>query len=246
MERLPISVCMATYNGSKFIKLQLDSILKQLLPGDELIIIDDKSKDNTVELIQQYNALSIRLIQNEKNVGHVRSFEKALTLANNSFICFSDQDDEWLENRLDNLYGAINEKDSLLVSSNYNINNEINTNHKFLSLKASDSNKNLKNIINIFLGKAPYYGCTMMIKKELKKIILPIPEFVEAHDLWMAMAANVAGSNYLLDSVTLNYRIHNNNVSLKKRSLYKKIKTRVIFFISLVKLFLDIKLRGKI
>lgn len=236
--RETISVCMATYNGGQYIKIQLDSILKQLKPGDELIIVDDHSSDNTVSIIESYKNDYIKLYLNQKNLGHVRSFEKALLLANNNFVCFTDQDDEWIDHRLDCLYNAIISKNVCLVSSNYKLNYDINTDKTFSRLREEDSKKHIKNIINIFLGKAPYYGCTMMIKKEFKNIILPMPSFVEAHDLWIAMTANVLRSNYHLDMDTVNYRIHSNNVSLRKRSLLKKLKTRYFFFRGLIEILM--------
>lgn len=236
--RQNISVCMATYNGANYIGVQLDSILRQLLPGDELIIVDDTSKDETVSIIESYRSENIKLYQNEKNLGHVGTFEKALSLATKDYICFSDQDDEWIEGRIEKLLTTIIDKDICLVSSNYELNNQSNHSKVFQRLVTADSSNYFSNIANIFLGKAPYYGCTMMIKKEFKKVILPIPSYIEAHDLWMAMAANMLGSNYHLESNTLFYRIHDNNTSLKKRSLAQKIKTRFFFFKAIFNLFL--------
>lgn len=233
-----ISVCMATYNGAQYIHSQLDSILEQLIPGDELIIVDDQSKDGTVGIIEGYANDCIKFFHNEKNLGHVKTFEKALLLSKNDYVCFSDQDDQWLTGRVDLLYKTINEKNVLLVSSNYELNKQRKFHKIFLRLKASDSKKYLYNILRIFLGKAPYYGCTMMIRKEFKKIILPIPSYVEAHDLWMAMGANLNRSNYHLESNTLIYRIHDNNTSLKKRSLGEKIKSRLFFLRAIFNLFL--------
>lgn len=227
---------MATYNGEKYIRTQLESILNQLSPGDELIIVDDNSKDHTVDIIEGYNADCIKIFKNDRNLGHVKSFERALTLAQHDYICFSDQDDEWIEGRLNKLYNTIESQKVLLVSSNYEVNYQVSSDAAFLRLKESDSKKYLKNITNIFLGKAPYYGCTMMIHKKFKNTILPIPPYIEAHDLWMALAANVIGSNYHLESDTLRYRIHDNNTSLKKRNYTEKIRTRYYFLKALCNL----------
>lgn len=78
-----ISVCMATYNGEKFIERQLNSILPQLDESDEVIIVDDSSKDNTINLIEEMKKKDkrIKLIQNNPNLGVLKSFNKAMNLA---------------------------------------------------------------------------------------------------------------------------------------------------------------------
>ena len=78
-----ISVCLATYNGEKYIETQINSILPQLSGNDELIIIDDGSKDKTVDIIKSLNSRYIKIFINEKNLGHVKTFEKLLSLAQN-------------------------------------------------------------------------------------------------------------------------------------------------------------------
>ena len=81
-----ISVCMASYNGEKFIKRQIISILSQLSKKDELIIIDDASTDNTISIIKKINDNRIKLSVNEKNIGPVNTFNKALNSAKNELI----------------------------------------------------------------------------------------------------------------------------------------------------------------
>src|SRR5690606_1799886 len=95
-----VSVCIATYNGGKFIKEQLDSILKQLSNDDEVIISDDSSNDNTVDIIKSLNDKRIKLFENQKFRNHVRNFEFALKKASNPIIFLSDQDDIWASNKI--------------------------------------------------------------------------------------------------------------------------------------------------
>nr|WP_240394344.1 glycosyltransferase [Carnobacterium maltaromaticum] len=79
------SVCMATYNGSEFIKRQLDSIIKQLDVVDEVIIVDDNSSDDTIKIIlDNYSSNQVRIIKNNRNIGSIKSFEKALSEAKGS------------------------------------------------------------------------------------------------------------------------------------------------------------------
>lgn len=97
---MSISVCMATYNGAKFLTQQLESIIPQLNEEDELVIVDDCSTDNTLRIIQSTNDFRIKIFLNETNRGHVYSFGRALELASNDIIFMSDQDDIWLEGRI--------------------------------------------------------------------------------------------------------------------------------------------------
>src|SRR5690554_1954760 len=97
---MAISVCMASYNGSRFIKAQLDSILAQLGPEDELIVVDDASSDDTAAIVARCNDERIRLYQQPQNQGHVASFSRAISDACHEFIFLADQDDVWLPGRV--------------------------------------------------------------------------------------------------------------------------------------------------
>ena len=90
-----ISIAMTSYNGEKYIREQLDSILTQTYGNFELIICDDRSKDSTVEIIKDYciKDSRIKLYVNEKNLGFKKNFEKAISLCKGEYIALSDQDD---------------------------------------------------------------------------------------------------------------------------------------------------------
>ena len=103
-----ISVCMASYNGEKYIKEQIDSILKQLSDEDELVISDDGSTDNTLSVIQSIHDKRIKLIHNQGEHGYSRNFENALKNSKGDYIFLSDQDDVWKDNKVETilpLYG---------------------------------------------------------------------------------------------------------------------------------------------
>lgn len=232
------SICIATYNGEQYIREQINSILSQINDDDEIIVVDDCSNDNTVSIIKSINDPRINIYINEVNKGHVFSFEKTIMLAKNEIIFMSDQDDIWLENRYQLLKDKLTENKVLLVSSNSKFidakGNELNM--SLISLRKKDSSNNFSNILNIILGKAGYYGCCMVFNSELKKNILPFPSYIESHDLWIAMVANFKKSNLHLDENTLARRIHGHNSSVVKRKLIKKIKSRIVFFKSLIQL----------
>lgn len=226
------SICIATYNGSKYLRSQLSSILMQIGADDEVIIVDDCSSDATVEIIESFGDERVKVYKNQRNQRHVRSFAKAISLAQNELIFLSDQDDIWEKNRLE-----IFEKKFLdfpevqLVTSNfYCIDDEDRLiENQLRKVSASSSTSYRKNILDILNGRIGYYGCAMAFRRDLVSILLPIPDYVEAHDLWIGMAANVRKSNLHIEDKTLYHRIHRDNASNLKRSMYKKIKARLGF-----------------
>ncbi|MGQ7945275.1 glycosyltransferase [Flavobacterium sp. WC2509] len=229
---------MASYNGAEFIKQQLESILNQLNEGDEIIIVDDCSTDSTVKTIKSFEDKRINVFRNEVNKGHVYSFGRAISLATKDLIFMSDQDDIWIDGRVDLIRNKLLNSDAMLISSNSNFINSQGDriDFKITGVESKSSQKYMKNIFDIFAGKENYYGCSMAFKKEMQKLILPIPNYVESHDLWIAMAANIAKSNLHCDEVTFERRVHGNNASIVKRKLILKIWSRIIFVQSLVQL----------
>lgn len=237
---MTISVCLATYNGEKFINKQIDSILKQISSDDELIIVDDFSLDNTVQVIRKLNDSRIKIFINNQNMGHVYSFGRAIDLAAKDVIFLSDQDDIWMDNRVTFMIDQILKSNALLVSTNSKFidayGNKID--YFIYGVNSKTSNNYLGNIIDIYLGKKNYFGCTMAFKKELKSIILPIPSYVESHDLWIALAANINKSNLHCNETTLERRIHGDNASIIKRKFTQQFWSRIVFSISIVELIL--------
>lgn len=235
-----VSICIATYNGESFIDLQFKSILKQLNKDDEIIVVDDCSSDNTLKIIKSINDSRIKIFINDKNRGHVYTFGRSIELAKNEIIFLSDQDDLWIKGRLNLMKNDLLKSKVMLVSSNTNF---IDVNgeeiiHKNDGVSERNSQNHISNIIDIFKGKGNYYGCAMAFTSKIKKLILPIPSYVESHDLWIALAANISKSNHHCNDVTLNRRIHGSNASVVQRKLIYKLWSRIIFFISIIHLFI--------
>ncbi|EIO7716388.1 glycosyltransferase, partial [Campylobacter coli] len=116
-----VAVILATYNGEKYLKQQIDSILDQTYKDIKIYIGDDSSKDNTINIIKTYKNLypdKITYYQNETNIGFIKNFEKLLQIAKEDYIAFSDQDDVWLPCKLEEQIKAIKEvekKDNLPI-----------------------------------------------------------------------------------------------------------------------------------
>jgi glycosyltransferase involved in cell wall biosynthesis len=225
-----ISVCMATYNGAEFIREQIDSILEQLSLDDELIVCDDCSTDSTVKIVESYGDERIKLVVNSSNLGHVKNFEKAISLAKGELIALSDQDDVWYPERLNIMAKTlISHSAANLLASNFDMSSQLNGSS--LAFRGLSKKKQfaLVSIINIFLGRVPYFGCTFLMRRQFIMRVLPFPNTVEAHDVWLALLANTYGSVVHLEESTLFRRIHSNNLTPTQRRPWTCIvKSRIV------------------
>src|SRR6266852_4701470 len=104
------SVVLATFEGERFIDEQLDSIVAQLTPEDEIIVSDDASSDNTVNLVRRRDDRRIHILANRERVGYVRNFGRALKQIRGEYVFFSDQDDVWLPGKVDSMRLALQRK----------------------------------------------------------------------------------------------------------------------------------------
>jgi len=211
-----VSVCMATYNGQEYVAEQIQSILSQLSPQDELIIVDDASKDSTLDVVRRLEDPRIVLLPSAENKGYVASFEKAVSASRGEYIMLSDQDDIWLPGRVETLVDALQAKD--FAASNFTVfGGPANRYHK-VQLKESDSGRWVANLVTTWIGIRPYYGCTMAFRAAAKKQILPFPEFLtETHDQWIAIVANLNRSMAHVAAPTVARRLHDENTTPKSR-----------------------------
>lgn len=221
-----ISVCMAVYNGERFIHEQLNSILPQLRPNDEVIIIDDASSDSTVEIIRNYGDARIKISENTTNLGVIKSVEMALGKASGDYIFMADQDDIWVEDKIARTLIQFNKglKILVVVSNAYLIDDDKGKKRKetFFELRNSGSGV-LKNIY-----KNTYIGCCMALRKDLLKYILPFPDKMDMHDSWIGLVAETYGQTLFLDECLIYYRMHGNNQRglVSKKKMIQRITDR--------------------
>jgi glycosyltransferase involved in cell wall biosynthesis len=225
---------MATYNGERYLAEQVNSILSQMGETEELVVVDDASNDGTVGYLMSIGDPRIRIYRNASNIGHVQSFARVIGLARGKYILMADQDDVWIDGRLHTMRDSLS-AGSALVSTNTEF---IDSQGRMIpplhpELAETDSCRYFTNIVKIFTGQAYYNGCAMGLREELRRLILPIPGYVESHDLWIAMAANAVRSNYHLACCTLRRRVHGSNASVVSRPLLSKLISRSIFLLSL-------------
>ncbi len=239
-----ISVCMATYNGAKFIKQQIDSILYQLGMEDELIISDDGSTDKTLNIIASYNDSRIKVFHHKRNPNFAKikysrsfyyataNFENALIHAKGDYIFLADQDDIWLEKKVATCVEALKEYDFIIHS------------------KTQKNNENLlsSNVVTprnwfFHLMHMTWYGCCMAFRKKLLKMVLPFPKKLIGHDYWISVIALRFCSVKVINTPLIAYRLHENSVSQgTKNPLAFKIFFRIKLLFSVIKRFIQLQL----
>ena len=208
-----ISVCMATYNGEKYIKEQLSSILSQLSEKDEIIVSDDSSTDKTVEIIESFQDKRIKILKNNKFRQPNLNFENALKYSKGDIIFLSDQDDVWVKNKVEIILNQLKKYD-LIVSDAFITDKKLNITNASLFSEVNSNRGILKNII-----KNTYYGCCMAFKREVLKKALPFPKTREiGHDLWLGIIADRYFKVKFLKEKLIYFRRHENTLTTIKKS----------------------------
>ena len=217
-----VSVAMAAYNGQAYIKEQIESILKQLKENDELIISLDKSSDQSEKIIRSFNDARIQLIPGP-NQGVVSNFENAIKHTSNDIIFLSDQDDIWLDNKVERVLSSFDEHTQVVLHDCKVVDQDLNEiESSFFQLRNSQLGIR-KNLI-----KNSYMGACMAFRKELKEYILPFPKDIPMHDQWIGLMGETIGNNKLLNEVLLLYRRHGNNeTQLNHSSVVNMVRWRI-------------------
>ena len=223
------SVCIATYNGEKYIHEQLASILSQINIDDEVIISDDNSTDNTIQIINNFNDPRIKLIKGGFR-NFTFNFENAIKHAKGDYIFLSDQDDVWLPNKYTTTLHALKSYD-LVCSDAIVVNQNLSPIHSSFFEYYNSGKGILKNII-----KCSYCGACIAFNKKILHTIQPFPNTaIFGHDLWIGLVAEIIGNVCFLKTPLILYRRHDNSLTTisnnfftrSKRPITTKIKSRL-------------------
>ena len=203
-----VSIALATYNGEKYLQVLLDSLLAQTYPYLEIIAVDDRSTDKTVELLQQYSLLHphIKVYVNESNLGFVKNFEKAVSLCNGEYIAMCDQDDYWLPENIMRKVEEIGEYPAVYCDSFIAHENLEKTGKKISDVFVCKTYTNCLNY-TIFSN---IYGHTWMFRRSLY-LSAPIFPLYITHDWWLAYNGILKGGVKFLPEPLAIYRQHDNN-----------------------------------
>ena len=218
-----IDILMATYNGESFLRQQLDSILQQSYSDWQLIIRDDCSTDNTVEIVKEYQekySEKIKLIQAEQPSGSAQNnFFALLKYSTSDYMMFADQDDVWKTDKLqlsvkkmitmEQMYGKrtplLVHTDLTIVDANLNILNQ--------SRYAMHDINPARNQLQHLIEQGIVYGCTLMANRSLLDLIDEKPNLDVMHDTWLSLLAAAFGAIGFVEEQTVLYRRHGGNAT---------------------------------
>ena len=228
-----ISVAMATYNGEKYIKEQLETILACLNGEDEIVISDDGSKDATRAVIDSvdFGPVTCRVIEGPHR-GVKQNFAHAIAACEGRYIYLADQDDVWdprkVELTLPILEGGCHLLCHDAVVKNGDLSEVIMPSYFAYRGSAPGFWHNLK--------KNGYMGCAMAFSAELVPYILPVPDDIEMHDWWIGCINDLRfHDTVFLPEQLLSYRRHESTVTdFSRNSLPVMIKNRLVFFVHIL------------
>lgn len=234
MGRVDVSVVLALYNGQKWIYEQMNSILKQLEENDELIVVDDCSTDLGLKVVRSFNSPRVRIIQNAANQGHVKTFVHGIENSRNEYILLSDQDDIWLDNRLAVMRDFLGKNSVDLLVTQYSVLNS----EQLFDLENVKRVSSTEVLLDIFLGRHEYYGCTYALRRSVFQGI-PVPDWIPAHDLAIAIYAAMISENIFYSMTpTVFRRLHSSNLTISNATILNKFKNRIWMLKYLLKLSL--------
>lgn len=221
-----ISVVLASYNGEKYIKRQLESIVNQIGNDDEIIVSDDGSTDKTASIVIEMarNDSRIKLIEGPKK-GYNKNFENAILNAKGDYVFISDQDDVWLPNKVARVIEEFDKNPSIccirhdcrVVDSNGNV--IISSYNKYRKSNVNYKKNFLKNT---------FTGCCMCVRTEWLKKLLPFPEKV-FYDAWIGILSCKYKNAKIIDNKLIDWCRHEGTVtnSKKRNSILWILKDRI-------------------
>ena len=220
-----VDVLLATYNGEKYLKEQIDSILEQTHSDFRLLISDDGSTDGTRKILEEYKNKDsrIQVFFQESNLGVVKNFEFLLKKVESAYYMFSDQDDIWKAEKIEKSLNKIENDNCDLVYSDLEVVDEkLNVTYEsYWKLKGIYNKiKKYNNFESLYLNNF-VTGCTIISKKELIDTYLPLPNSSKyvLHDYWISLILSQNGKIDYIEEPLIKYRQHKNNkVGSKKKS----------------------------
>jgi glycosyltransferase involved in cell wall biosynthesis len=228
-----ISVCIATYNGAKYLRSQLNSILKQLENDSEVIISDDGSVDDTLAIINSFADTRIKLLPNQTFRNPVYNFENALKNCQGDYIFLADQDDIWLPGRISKTLSFFTDYD-LIVNDCSVVTEEL----EVLVASYFESIDAKRGFLRNLVRTSPYIGCCMAFRRKVLEKALPFPKHIPVHDFWIAMLSECLFRIKFVYEPLVLYRRHSSNfsptASKNTNPIHRKIKYRVNTLVPLV------------
>lgn len=220
-----VAVLISTYNGEKYLKEQLDSILNQTYKNIEIVIRDDGSSDSTKEIIKEYRQKHDNIILKEgTNIGFIKSFFKLLEISHADYYAYCDQDDIWLENKLELAVRLLDEADNTKPNLAFGNSDYYDENMKLINEGEKHKTFSFQNS----LYECVTQGMTMVINQKAKEIIIEnLPEKCFFHDWWTYMICSGMGKVFYSDETVVKYRRFQKNATAEGQNIFKIFLWRI-------------------
>ena len=232
-----ISVCIATYNGERYIRQQIESIVCQLNVDDEIIVSDDGSTDGTLDIVKGIGDKRIKIIEGPGRKSPILNFECALKTSKGDFIFLSDQDDVWKPDKVEICMKWL--KTYHCVVSDAEV-----TDNRLKPLYPS-----LYAIMQVRQGriyntiwKNGYTGCCMAFRRDVVEASLPFPKDIPMHDIWIGNVAAYKYNVIFIPDRLIHFRRHENTISCNgkgsKFTIWQQMKFRLNIIKNIIRLLL--------
>lgn len=209
MKKPVISVAMATYNGALYLREQLDSFVKQTRRPDELVVTDDNSSDNTLGILETFQATApfeVKVYRDSARLGYTKNFERALSLCSGDVIFMSDQDDVWFPNKVERVFSCISSEPRMMAI----VNDEVLADEKLVPQNEGV----LRRLMSRGAGFSGFFpGCCTAIRREWRDVTLPVPADRFTYDRWINTLAELLGVRMVLLEPLQYSRRHASNTS---------------------------------
>lgn len=225
-----ISVCMATFNGERFLRQQLESILVQLpqaLDKAEVIVADDGSTDKTLSVIDSLQDGRVHVLPVTEHLGPIYNFERALKAARGDIVFLADQDDLWLPGKVSRCLESLKSCD-LVLHDAYMLYEDNSSTWKRGRL-FSEIRPYVKGVFRNWLVNS-YTGCCMAFNRAALEASLPFPKNLPMHDQWLGLVAEKYFKVEFLPEPLVDYRQHSGNathIGNSPAGVLQKIRWRV-------------------
>ncbi len=227
-----LSVALCTYNGGRFLTAQLDSLVAQTRPPDELVACDDRSDDQTVPLLEEFakrSPFAVRIVRNETRLGATKNFEKAIGLCTGDAIATCDQDDVWKSEKLSFSLSALEEKPNCgLVFTDAEVVEEDLRPRGHSMWDAIQFRPPARQQVRegrafeVLLRQWVVTGATMLFRSKFRPYVLPIPS-QWTHDAWIAFVVSAMAPVAMVERSTILYRQHANQQIGGKRLTWREL-----------------------
>ncbi len=206
---MKISIAMATYNGAKYLREQLESFSAQTRLPDELVVCDDGSGDDTLNILEEFARTApfqVRIFRNDVNLGYGQNFGRAMGLCSGDLIFLSDQDDIWFPEKIEVVSNFAEDRPEIMLFLN--------------DAELTDGDGTplgltvLGQTMSLGLNELHFVnGCCMALRGPFVKAALPIPTPDFVHDAWLNRLALLFNVKKVFRNVLQYYRRHGNNTS---------------------------------